>query len=146
MSGQDPSVTIMANPDVEFYTVGNNLTLMCIADPLPTDTSISITYLWQCSGCFANGMTTPTISRILTDMDNSTIDCSVDIDGNVTMADMMFDLQVTQGTVLRMIVIHSVLCISVFISLTASHAAIGIILYRDIYTEPGLTILLECSS
>ena len=40
----------------------------------------------------------------------------------------------------------SVSCISVFTSLTASHAAIGIILYRDIYTEPGLTILLECSS
>ena len=40
----------------------------------------------------------------------------------------------------------SVSCISVFISLTASHTAIGIILYRDIYTEPGLTILLECSS
>ena len=40
----------------------------------------------------------------------------------------------------------SVSCISIFISLTASHTAIGIILYRDIYTEPGLTILLECSS
>ena len=100
MSGQDPSVTIMPAPNVEFYTVGNNLTLTCIVDPLPTDTSVTVTYSWECSGCFADGMTTPTISRILTDMDNSTIDCSVDIDGNVTMADMMFDLEVTQGTVL----------------------------------------------
>ena len=101
MSGQDPSVTIEPDPDMDFYTVGDNLTLTCTVDPLPTDTNIIVTYLWHCSSCFANGMTTPTISRILTDMDDdSMIDCSVDIDGNVTMADMMFDLQVTQGTVL----------------------------------------------
>ena len=100
VNGQDPSVTIMPDPDMDFYTVGDNLTLTCIVDPLPTDTSITVTYLWQCSACFANGTTTPTITRILTDMDNSTIDCLVTIDGNVTMADMMFDLQVTQGIVL----------------------------------------------
>ena len=100
MSGQDPSVTIMPDPDVDFYTVGNNLTLTCTVDPLPTDTSITVTYSWECFGCFADGMTTPTITRILTDMDNSTIDCSVDIDGNMTITEMPFDLQVTQGTVL----------------------------------------------
>ena len=100
MSGQgSPNVTIVANPDIDFYTVGDNLSLMCTVDPSPTDTS-NVTYSWQCSGCFANGMTTPIINRILTDMDNSTINCLVDINGTVTMANMTFDLQVTQGTVL----------------------------------------------
>ena len=101
MSGQgSPNVTIVANPEMNFYTVGNNLTLMCTVNPLPTNISITVTYLWECSGCFANGTTTPTITQILTDMDNSTINCSVTIDGTVTMANMTFDLQVTQGTVL----------------------------------------------
>ena len=99
MSGQgSPNITIVANPEMNFYTVGNNLTLMCTVDPLPTNTTV--TYLWECSDCFANGMTIPIITRILTDMDNSTINCSVTIDGTVTMANMTFDLQVTQGTVL----------------------------------------------
>ena len=102
VSGQNTtSVTIDANPDLDFYTVGGNLVLTCTIDPIPTDTSSSVTYLWECSGCFANGMTMPTISQILTDMDDdSLIDCSATIDGNVSMTDMSFDLQVTQGTVL----------------------------------------------
>lgn len=100
MSGQDTTVIIEATPDMDTYAVGDNLTLNCTADPLPTDTSITVTYLWECSGCFANGLTTPTINRILTVMDNSTISCTVNVSGNVTMTDMPFDLQITQGIVI----------------------------------------------
>ena len=98
VSGQDTTVTIEAIPDMNTYAVGDNLTLMCILDPTPTDTSITVTYLWECSGCFANGLTTPTINRILTDMDTTMIDCTVNVSGNVTMTDIPFDLQVTRGT------------------------------------------------
>ena len=94
VSGQD-TVTIVADPDNDTYAVADSLTLTCTIDPPPTDT---VAYLWNCSGCFADGMTTPTISRVLTDMDNSTINCTVTIDGNVTMTDMPFNLQVTRGT------------------------------------------------
>ena len=83
-----------------FYTVGDNLTLNCTANPLPTNTSINVTYSWQCSGCFADGMMTPTVNRTLTVMDNSTINCTVNVGGNVTTADMLFYLQVTQGIVI----------------------------------------------
>ena len=99
MSGQD-TVTIMAIPDMDTYTVADNLTLICTLDPPPTDTSVTVTYLWECSGCFADGLMTATISRVLTDMDNSTIDCTVTVDGNDTMTDMPFDLQVTEGIVI----------------------------------------------
>ena len=99
MSGQD-TVIIEATPDMETYAVEDNLTLNCTLNPAPTDTSITVTYLWECSDCFADGLTTPTVNRILTVMDNSTIDCSVDVGGNVTMADMPFDLQITRGIVI----------------------------------------------
>ena len=119
MSGQD-TVTIEATPDMDTYAVGDNLTLMCILDPPPNDTNITVTYLWECSDCFADGLTTPTINQILTDMDTAMIDCTVDNggnetmtdnnggndtmtdnnDGNVTMTDMPFDLQVTRGIVI----------------------------------------------
>ena len=99
MSGQD-NVTIVAIPDMDTYAVGDNLTLMCTLNPEPTDTSITVTYSWECSGCFADGLTTPTVNRTLTDIDTTMIDCTVDVDGNVTMTDMPFDLQVTRGIVI----------------------------------------------
>ena len=98
MSGQDITVAIEATPERDDYMVGESLTLMCVPTPQPAGTNL-VSYLWECDGCFANGTTMPTITRILNDMDgNSMIDCSVTIDGNVTMSDMTFDLQVTQGT------------------------------------------------
>ena len=99
MSGQD-NVTIVAIPDMNTYAVGDNLTLTCTLNPAPTDTSITVTYLWECSGCFADGLTTPTVTQTLTDMDTTMIDCTVDVGGNVTMTDMPFDLQVTRGIVI----------------------------------------------
>ena len=70
-----------------------------MVDSTINDTSITATYSWQCNtGCFADGMTTPAISRYLTDMDSGMINCSVTIDGDEYMSDVMFDLQVTQGT------------------------------------------------
>ena len=66
--------------------------LTCTVNPDPNAT---VTYLWNCSGCFANGLTMSTISRVLTDMDSSTIDCTATIDGNATRTDMPFNLQVT---------------------------------------------------
>ena len=105
MNGQD-TVTIEANPDMSFYTVGDNLTLMCILDPPPNDTSITVTYLWECSGCFADRLTMPTISRILTDVDTTMIDCTVNVGGNETMTDMPFDLQVAGGIVIDNLTIN----------------------------------------
>ena len=96
VNGQD-TVTIEATPDMDTYAVADNLTLMCTLDPPPIDTSVTVTYLWECSNCFANGLITPTINRILTDMDTTMIDCRVNNSGNVTMTDMAFDLQVTRG-------------------------------------------------
>ena len=96
MSGQS-NVTIVAIPDILYYTVGDNLTLICTVDPPPTDANVTVTYLWDCSGCFADGLMTATISQILTDMDNSTIDCTVNNDGNVTMTNIPFYLEVTRG-------------------------------------------------
>ena len=99
MSGQY-TVTIVAIPDMDTYAVGTSLTLNCTLDPPPTDTSITVTYLWECTSCFANGLTTQIISRVLTDMDTAMIDCTVDNGGNETMTDMLFDLQVTRGIVI----------------------------------------------
>ena len=69
-----------------------------MTNPVITGTGITPMYSWQCdTGCFADGMTTPTITQQLTDMDSGLIDCSVTIDGDVYMSDNMFDLQVSQG-------------------------------------------------
>ena len=87
------------------YTVGNTVTLECVVDPVITDTSITPMYSWQCdTGCFADGMTTPTITRQLTDMDSGVIECSVTIDGDEYMSDI-FNLQVPQGIKLYVIYI-----------------------------------------
>ena len=96
VSGQDDNniVTITTNPNRTSYLVGQNLTLTCMVDP----DDATAAYSWNCSGCFANGNTTQTINRTLTAMDNnSMIDCSVTIDGNVSLTDTPFDLQVIQG-------------------------------------------------
>ena len=82
------------------YTVGDTLLLTCMVNPVPNST---VTYEWQCSDCFANGMTTQNITRVLTDMDNDIIDCSATIDMGYD-SEMMFDLQVTQGN-------HDILCV-----------------------------------
>ena len=105
-NGQDYSVTIEVDPVLASYTVGSTLTLECVVDPVITDTSITPMYSWQCdTGCFADGMTTPTITRQLTDMDNGVINCSVTIDGVMYVSNITFDLQVSQGTKLYVICI-----------------------------------------
>ena len=97
-NGQNYSVTIEVHPNLANYTVGNTVTLECVVDPVITDTSITPMYSWQCdTGCFADGMTTPTLTQRLTDMDSGGIECSVTIDGDVYLSDNMFDLQVSQG-------------------------------------------------
>ena len=89
------NVTIVANPNMGLYSVGDNLMLTCTVNPTPTDPSATVTYLWNCSSCFADGLNMSTISRALTETDSSTIDCTVTIDGNATRTDMPFNLQVT---------------------------------------------------
>ena len=68
-----------------------------MVDPMPSST---VTYSWECSGCFADVITTQNITRDLNDMDNYLFDCSAMIDGQEYMTEMMFDLQVTQGSCL----------------------------------------------
>ena len=81
------------------YTIGDIVTLECVVNSTINDTNITATYSWQCNtGCFADGMTTPAISRYLTDMDSGMINCSVTIDGDEYMSNVIFDLQVIQGT------------------------------------------------
>ena len=81
-----------------FYTVGSNVTLECVVDPVITNTNITPMYSWLCdTGCFADGMTTSTITQHLTDMDSGVIECSVNVDDDEYMSDILFDLQVTEG-------------------------------------------------
>ena len=117
----------MASPNVGPYTVGSNLTLTCTMPNPPVNTTGIVTYLWQCGGCFANGRTDMTIIQRLTDMDTSMINCSVLIDGIINGTSMPFDLQVTQGIFICVIIIRDricnkeqgVLCCTVFNSLVA---------------------------
>ena len=81
-----------------------------MVDPVITNTSITPMYSWQCdTGCFADGMTTPTITQRLTDMDSGVIECSVTIDDDEYMSDIIFDLQVTKGIKVHIIciIIHN---------------------------------------
>ena len=96
VSGQSFNVTIMAIPDMTSYSVGNNLTLTCVVDPMPLANS-SVMYAWNCTGCFANEMNSSMITQVLTDMDTSMINCSATIDGTPYRSGV-FDLQVTQGS------------------------------------------------
>ena len=97
-SGQVYDVTITANPNTSTYTVGDLVTLMCKVDP-PINTA-TVTYLWQCDGCFANGNTDMVIMQQLTDMDTSMINCSATVNGVGFTTVTPFDLQV-QGMVLN---------------------------------------------
>ena len=92
------------------YTVGRTVKLECVVDPVITNTSITPMYSWQCdTGCFADGMTTPTITLCLTKSDSGVINCSVTIDDDEYMSGNKFDLQVTEGIKVYVICIH--LCV-----------------------------------
>ena len=98
MRAQENTVTIEASPAREFYTVGENLNLSCVIDPLPPP---PIFYGWECDGCFADGMSTRIISRNLTDMDGNSIRCSVEFQPEILLRSDRFNLQVTQGSCIR---------------------------------------------
>ena len=67
--------------------------LNCTVTPEPTG---AVMYAWQCSGCFANGNTNQIITRSLVEMDdNSMINCTATIDGEICSSVMPFVLQVT---------------------------------------------------
>ena len=56
--GEVYNVKITASPNLTSYVTGARVTLMCMVDPpISSNGNISETYLWQCDGCFANGMT-----------------------------------------------------------------------------------------
>ena len=98
--GEVYNVKITASPHLTSYVTGARVTLMCMVNPpISSNDNISETYLWQCDGCFANGMTDMAIMRVLTKRDGSMINCSATINGVVYKTDMPFYLQVTQGTV-----------------------------------------------
>ena len=86
------SATIMATPNMSAYTVGDNLSLECVANNISMDTNLM--YMWSCSDCFANGNTTSTVNRSLTDMDSSMISCSIS-NGTDAYTSDPFNLQVT---------------------------------------------------
>ena len=82
------------------------MTLNCVVDPV---FSITPMYSWQCdTSCFADGITTATINRRITENDSGVINCSVTINGNEYMSDIIFDLQVTKGIKVYVICICSV--------------------------------------
>ena len=97
VNGQSFNVSIVVDPSMASYTVGDNLTLTCMVDPLPTSTATNVSYSWNCSGCFADGMNSSVFNQVLTDKDSSNINCSATINGTVYSSDV-FDLRVTQGT------------------------------------------------
>ena len=96
VSGQTFSVSIVVNPNVALYTVGDNLMLTCMVDPMP-NSNVTLIYAWNCTDCFANGSTSSMITQVLTNMDTIMISCSATINGIVYRSDV-FDLQVTQGS------------------------------------------------
>ena len=111
---QDYNVTIKVYPDLASYTVGSIVELECVVDPAITDTSITPMYSWQCdTGCFADGMTTPTIIQRLTVNDTGLINCSVIIDGDKYVNDIIFDLQVTEG--IKVYVHTYVICMHLYV-------------------------------
>ena len=67
--------------------------LNCTVNPQPSGT---VTYAWECSGCFAEILSSQAISRVLVEMDdNSMINCIATIDGENCTSVMPFVLQVT---------------------------------------------------
>ena len=93
-NGQNATVT--ATPNMSTHTVGDNISLKCVAE---NASLTNLMYMWSCSGCFADGNTASTVNRSLTDMDSSVISCSI-IDGNDTYISAPFNLTVT-GTYLN---------------------------------------------
>ena len=88
---------IEANPDMDAYMVGSSLSLVCEPDS-SASTNTNLMYMWSCSGCFADGNTTPTVTTPhLTDMDSSIINCTI-INGTEVYRSDPFNLQVTTGT------------------------------------------------
>ena len=103
--GEVYNVKITASPHLTSYVTGARVTLMCMVDPpISSNDNVSETYLWQCDGCFANGITDMAIMRVLTKQDGSMINCSATINGVVYKTDMPFYLQVTQGTVYNILI------------------------------------------
>ena len=98
-NGQVYNVTITTSPNATNYTVGDSVMFMCVVDPPIISTTVNVSYLWQCDGCFADGRTDMAFERVLTYMDTSMISCSVTVDNDTFMTDTPFDLQVTQGIV-----------------------------------------------
>ena len=93
------------------YTVGSTVKLECVVDPVITNTSITPMYSWQCdTGCFANGMTTPTITLNLAKNDSGVINCSVTIDDDEYWSDIKFDLRITEGIKLYVVCIYTFMC------------------------------------
>ena len=90
------------------YTVGDSLTLTCMVDPMLNSTS-TVSYLWECSDCFADQITTPNIIIVLMDNDNDDIACMVTID-DVDYMSEIFTLQVTQGNC-AIYSLHYALCV-----------------------------------
>lgn len=67
---------------------------MCMVDPQPSSSAANLSYLWTCSNCFADGLTMPTIIRVLSDVDTAMINCTATIDGVEYRSNMAFNLQV----------------------------------------------------
>ena len=101
------TVVITATPNTTTYSVGDLVTLMCTVDP---PASSNVTYSWQCDGCFADGMTDMAIMRVLSEMDNTMINCSATISNDTFITDVPFDLQVTRGRVVSFWLNKIILC------------------------------------
>ena len=96
VNGQSVNVSIMTDPNMTSYSVGVNLMLTCMVNPMPTSTATNVSYSWNCSGCFANERNSSVFNQVLTDRDSSNISCSATINGTVYRSDVL-DLRVTQG-------------------------------------------------
>ena len=80
------------------YIVGDNLILMCMLDTTSVNTTGRIVmYSWQCTNCFADGVMNMSVTRVLTDMDSSTISCMYNVGSDMFTATTPFELQVTEG-------------------------------------------------
>ena len=105
-SGQVYTVTIAATSNTTIYSVGDLVTLMCMVDP---PISSDVMYSWQCDGCFADGMTDMAIMRVLSEMDNTMINCSATINNETFRTDVPFNL-VTRGRVISFCLTKKPLC------------------------------------
>ena len=98
--GEMCNVKITASPHLISYVTGASVTLMCMVDPpISSNDNITETYLCQCDGCFANGITDMAIIyiRVPTKQDSSMINCSATINDVLYKTDIPFYLQLIQG-------------------------------------------------